>query len=404
MFGNEKALDEYLRSRLRAAANELHDLEPDLVLAENADVVVASLLQSHLPSAVSVDWGEISQGEPVEVTTTVRDDFLPDRTYEVQASRIVLTAPILGSPQLLDYRASHFTLAPRAGEVRGGKWMLEITERRLDAEGIARGFAVAREDIDRRANYANQDLRQFTMEAEVTLLAQLAARKERILNDRSVAAALPFPVNPRPGRPATTPVSRRHIELKIRAQQAHYVPEPVLDQAIFEDILAQVRSWARSLERTPRTLGKLDEEELRDLILGALNTYWQGQAGGELFNGGGKTDILVRANDRNVFIAECKIWQGAAGIAAAVDQLLRYLVWRDSKAALIVFIKRRDPAAIIAKLHEAIAAHPKVVLAKPMAEPEIRGDYVVAADDEGRRVQLAVLPVLVRPDREAIRE
>jgi len=47
----------------------------------------------------------------------------------------------------------------------------------------------------------------------------------------------------------------------------------------------------------------------------------------------GKTDILTRVEDRNAFIAECKFWMGEKAFLAALDQLLSYLSWRDTKTA-----------------------------------------------------------------------
>lgn len=161
-------------------------------------------------------------------------------------------------------------------------------------------------------------------------------------------------------------------------------------------MLQQVHGWARSLERTPKTSNKLDEEELRDLLLGTLNGFWQGAAGGELFNGDGKTDILVRHDNRNVFIGELKIWRGPKVVAETIDQILSYLVWRDSKAAIVMFIKAADPAAIIDKLHAAVEAHPKHALTKPAADRNKQVDYIFTADEEGRRVSLAVIPVVLR--------
>lgn len=140
-------------------------------------------------------------------------------------------------------------------------------------------------------------------------------------------------------------------------------------------------------------------EGLHDLLLGSLNTYWEGSAGGELFNNNGKTDVLVRSDDRNVFIAECKIWSGPKAAAEAIDQLLGYLVWRDSKAALIMFIKTADPAATITKLHQAIEEHPRHVLTRASSDPSHQVDYILTADDEGRRIALAVIPVVLPRER-----
>ncbi|MBC7894618.1 MAG: hypothetical protein H7066_04345, partial [Cytophagaceae bacterium] len=71
---------------------------------------------------------------------------------------------------------------------------------------------------------------------------------------------------------------------------------------------------------------------IRDHFLVQLNGQYQGGATGETFNYEGKTDILIRDGDRNVFIAECKIWKGETELLKAVDQILAYLHWRDTKA------------------------------------------------------------------------
>jgi hypothetical protein len=63
------------------------------------------------------------------------------------------------------------------------------------------------------------------------------------------------------------------------------------------------------------------------------NGVFKGQATGETFNFQGKTDILIRVEGKNVFIAECKFWKGEKALLATLDQLLSYLSWRDTKAA-----------------------------------------------------------------------
>lgn len=142
----------------------------------------------------------------------------------------------------------------------------------------------------------------------------------------------------------------------------------------------------------------LGEEALRDLLLGTLNGYWKGAAAGELFNGEGKTDILIRENGRNVFIAECKVWGGASKATSALDQLLSYLVWRDTKAAVIMFIKNTRATEIVGRLHEAVRGHPRHLLTVKDPDPELRADYVFSTTDGERRIELAVIPVVLPAD------
>lgn len=397
VWGAEQRLDDYLRGRLTRALAELAGIDPDVILSENVDVVVAVLLEKHMPTEIRIDWDGATRTPVKEVTTQVRDQFDRDEIYIVPASKVVVSIPISGTTEMLDYQASTFSLSGKDGKISGGSVIVEVIERTLNAETIRGQVDRVKQDIVKRVAWANGDLAKFRMTAEQAIRSDFVGRKDRILHDREVEASLGIPV-----RTSTTPrppveARRRQVTLQTRRAQSSFVPEPVLDEAIYQDVLDAVRAWATSLERTPRTAAKLDEEELRDLLLGNLNTYWEGGAGGELFNGSGKTDILIRHGDRNVFIAECKIWYGPKGVGDALDQLLSYLVWRDSKAALVMFIRTADPRATIQKLHDAVEAHVSWALTKDAANPSSRVDYVVTADDEGRRVSLAVIPVVIRP-------
>ena len=101
----------------------------------------------------------------------------------------------------------------------------------------------------------------------------------------------------------------------------------------------------------------MQEEQIRDLILVNLNGHYEGDATGETFNAQGKTDILIRADGKNVFIAECKFWEGKKALHAALDQILGYLTWRDTKAALLLFSKNVDFTDVLAKITAAVPEH-----------------------------------------------
>jgi hypothetical protein len=236
-----------------------------------------------------------------EVTTQVRDQFRRDQIHTVPASKVVVSFPVTGTTEMLDYQASTFSFSGKYGRVSGGSVIVEIVERTLNADTIRAEVGRVKQDIDKRAVWANSDLASFEKTAEQSIRTAFARRKERILNDHSVEDSLGIPVRTTPTPRPPVPARRAHVTLQARTAQAAFVPEPVLEDAIYQDVLQAVRAWATSLERTPGTAAKLDEEELRDLLLGNLNTYWQGGAGGELFNGSGKTDILIHHGDRNAF-------------------------------------------------------------------------------------------------------
>jgi hypothetical protein len=88
-----------------------------------------------------------------------------------------------------------------------------------------------------------------------------------------------------------------------------------------------------------------------------LNGHYEGQATGETFNAHGKTDILVRVRDQNVFIAEFLIWRGPKYLTEKIDQLLRYLSWRDTKSAIVIFSKSKDFSAVLGEIVPTVEAH-----------------------------------------------
>src|SRR5215211_2947366 len=76
--------------------------------------------------------------------------------------------------------------------------------------------------------------------------------------------------------------------------------------------LLRSRPQVRMLGAGARRLRKLGGGATRDNLVVMLNSHYEGQATGETFNRSGKTDNLVRVEDRNVFIGECKWWPGAS--------------------------------------------------------------------------------------------
>ena len=82
-----------------------------------------------------------------------------------------------------------------------------------------------------------------------------------------------------------------------------------------------------------------------------------GSAGGETFNKMGKTDIQLRYDSSEKFIAECKFWSGEKNYLQTIDQLLSYLTWRDTKSSVIVFVKQKDFTSILKKAEDVTSTH-----------------------------------------------
>jgi hypothetical protein len=136
-----------------------------------------------------------------------------------------------------------------------------------------------------------------------------------------------------------------------------YKPEPVLEEAEYQHILDVIDNMGKVMERSPKAFHDIDEEALRTHFLVQLNGHYEGQATGETFNYQGKTDILIRSDDRNIFIGECKFWSGPAKLTETIDQILGYLSWRDSKAAILLFNRNKDFSKVLDAIPETVKTH-----------------------------------------------
>lgn len=181
-----------------------------------------------------------------------------------------------------------------------------------------------------------------------------------MLADRALEEHLAVPVTRRPDRSATlavgVPKKRRPVEPSRQSTAAPFQPEPAIQRSDFDAIVAVISAFGAAAERFPDTFRPMREEVLRELVLVILNNQF-GPAVGELFSRAGKTDIAILQAGGPVFIAECKIWKGEAAFREAIDQLLGYLVWRDTKAAVVLFVRNKDVTGIVGKAMACMQSH-----------------------------------------------
>ena len=253
-------------------------------------------------------------------------------------------------------------------------------------------------EIDKIEQYltsSRNDIERYNSGLRTLITSWVAERRAKLLADRNLEAGIGFPVRQRPDAAKySVPVARRKIVVAQRPM-AHgpFQPEPVLPDAQYEQALKVLRNARNALERTPSMTAHLDEEKIRDLLLVFLNAQFEGAAAGEVFNGAGKTDILIRDGDRNVFIAENKIWKSPKTIRDALTQLLSYLVWRDTKAALLLFIRSGQTTTIIDKAAAEIKKHPNFKRVHGTVAAGERYDFVLHANgDPNQEIRLAFLP------------
>lgn len=235
---------------------------------------------------------------------------------------------------------------------------LQITYNGRDARLIKAQIDQSIRAIEFNLKMAANDLAKFDTELKSRAQHELEERRRRFQSDISIVDSLGIPRLQREVAPPTYPAPELRRKPPIATPNPDKPREPAVDIAEYEYILGVISSMAKVMERSPMAFAHMEEEFLRDFFLVHLNGHYKGQATGETFNAGGKTDILVRAKDANIFIAECKFWGGKKEYLAAIDQLLGYVTWRDTKTAIIIFNQNKNFSSVLAQLPEATKEHP----------------------------------------------
>jgi hypothetical protein len=158
-----------------------------------------------------------------------------------------------------------------------------------------------------------------------------------------------------------------------------------------EHVLQTLRNMAVHMERNPATFAFLSEEEIRDHFLLQLNGQFKGNAFGEVRNGRGKTDILIRLENQHVLIAECKFWDGPSKFDETIDQLLGYLTWRDCRAALLVFNRTKNTTSVAEKM-DAVMQQRVEYRGTIAHDAQGQSRYIfVKADDRDNKILISTL-------------
>ena len=318
--------------------------------------------------------------------------FLPGRSGPIliAGTRIDVDIPFAGDEWIFRYRTSSWSSVFPYAEVNSGNLRISISlPHDVDSEQFRERYERELGIIKRYVGWSHSQVVAHNESLQQLAGQAITSRRDRLRKHAGVAAMLGIPLVAREGAPSMTPVRveiRRPPALPVPPKTG-LVPEPGIDNETYELILQCIRHQGRTFENMPATFSRHNEEDLRNFILAQLNTYFVGKAAGEVFRNRGKSDICVEQENRAAFIGECKIWDGSASLAGAMDQLLGYLTWRDSKASLIIFnSKNKNFSKILDVLPNTISSHRLFLRG---LECDEAGEWRVqmrSHENEGRRV------------------
>jgi hypothetical protein len=241
--------------------------------------------------------------------------------------------------------------------------------------------------------YFNQSLAGVTM-------PRLEARRKSAELTKATTEGLKYPLRKRDDAPQTYKLPEKPKSLAPnpapKASSTQGDQEFTISEADYQEILRICASMSLVMERSPTVFEKAEEEHIRVHYLVQLNGQYQGAATGETFNRNGKTDILIRHQDKNIFVAECKFWGGYEALITTTTQLLGYTTWRDTKTALIIFSRRVDFTNVIAEAQRAMKDH-LLYKSGPTKEGESRFRYIFKHPNDDQRAIIITLMLFDMP-------
>ena len=351
-------------SQLKSLCDEIARFDGNRLLNTSVDdlcdyfvnkyrIEVPVLREDHIVADQNEQQIDVSQ-DPM------RDIRNRSRPFYVPGIRVEITVPFDGDARLFKVQPTLLSLNPPVAEIRKCTLILEIQGAGLQADqarnSINRELLEIKRYLDAlrvNADELNNQLPQFARNA-------IEGRREKLLENQNLVASLGFPLKERGDTPKTfvDPEVRRKITpILPDASTKPYKPEPTLSMDDYNHILNVIQNMARVMELSPAAFVDLKEEFLRSHFLVQLNGHYEGGATGETFNYEGKTDILIRKDGKNIFIAECKFWGGQKKFSETIDQLLSYSSWRDTKVAIIIFNKNKNFSAVLDAIEPTAAAH-----------------------------------------------
>ena len=238
-----------------------------------------------------------------------------------------------------------------------------ITDTEMKEEEVRFEIKKRIASIEKHLSWLENDARGYNNGLLALATKNIERRKEKLLKDKSLVANLGFKIKIRSGQSKT--FAAKNVRRKIKpmlpkptASREPFKPEPVLVTDDYEHILSMLENMVGVMEQSPGPFREIDEESLRTFFLMYLNGHFEGNATGETFNYEGKTDILIKADGRNIFVGECKFWTGEKGYLKTLDQVLSYLSWRDTKAAVLIFSRNKGFSGVLEKIEQSTTKHP----------------------------------------------
>ena len=377
--------DATMRSQIEQARREVPQLPEQLILNTDESALINYFVEKYGAEIPKLDEANII-AEHHEREVEVRDYF--DGTVNVPGEAYEVEIPFIGDPAFFDLRPNHWDSMPPRGTIHGNSLHLSIVGRKLQPGEVKKTIDDFVQRVNQYLSWHRDQWQNFENSLRFDVGQAIAQRRDRLLAQKGSAAQLAtlgIKLKEKPGdaRTFVPPAVKQIVTPQLPPMRAAAPPEPTLDRAQYETILSLIRGAGRSIEQSSSRARQLDEETLRDMFLVPLNAHF-GTASGEAFNFNGKTDIIIKHQASNLFVAEFKIWGGEKMFLETIDQLLSYMTWRDTKAAVVMFNRNVGFSAMVKTMRAAASKHLNF-RSGPVKLDETSDQYVFSLPQDAQR-------------------
>jgi len=393
---NEGSLRDVLENQSRKLKAEVESQDRNYLLNANETQLIQHFTDKYRIEPLVLHADRIYASDREELIPAERFDnfrFNVERGGEYRKQVVTYHIPYSGDQNLLRYAPSTRILWTQEVNVTHGEILFDLINWSDDAASITRDAESFLNSVQTQAGHVATEVTAFNARLETDVSQIIKNRKAELLKKSSLLAALGVPLKKAEDVPSTFAVpapKKKVVVAKPPAPTSAFVPEPTLDDATYQEVLKIINDTGIEIERNPSIYQGKDEETLRDHFLMVLSPHFSSVTG-ETFNKSGKTDILIRHEGKNLFVAECGIWKGVKQFLGKIDQLLSYLTWRDSKTALICFVRNKEFGTVIETIKKETPSHACFVKEHPpVSEAWLRYEFTLK-DDPSRPVRVTVL-------------
>lgn len=356
---------DFIRQLTEKIHNEIENKGKDYILRVDEEEFKNYIINEYTLEPLFVDIDSEIIDKPIVTTESIQTREYGRGSYQTEVYSFTVRYQFTGSAILFRVRPTNWKMTSGEINVNEGSNTVSFSFKltRKDPEEFKRTKNNLYSSAFANLQNANYHVKSWNDNIAGTFTRFFQNQKNKYLQENDFFTAINVKVNKDTTSVFTAPtIKKKIIPQPVISNKIEFASQPMMAKEMYDDILKVIYDLGKSMEKKPSTYKNKDEEGLRDQFLLVLETRYEGTtASGETFNRNGKTDIILKyANDgSNLFVAECKFWHGEVEFIKAISQLFdRYLTWRDSKAALILFVKNKDFSNVMQTICKEIKNHP----------------------------------------------